>query len=84
MFISTVCFFRNEVYRSIYLDLVIFLLRRFIVFTAIVNEFFLFPDICKCLCLANRKAVDSGHVGFISNYLHALKTYILMAFQVVL
>ena len=62
-------------YGSIYLDLVPFILRCFIVFMAIMNEFFLFPDICKCLCLANRKAVDLGCVGFISSYLHALKKY---------
>ena len=53
-----------------------FILRRLIVFIAIVNDFFLFLDIYKCLCLANRKAVDLGHVGFISSYVHALKNYI--------
>lgn len=67
------CFFRNEVYRSIYLDLVLFVLGCFIVFMAIVNESFLFPDICKCLCLANRKAVDLGCVDFISSYFHGFK-----------
>lgn len=58
-----------------YPDLVRFTFRHFIVFIAIVNESFLFPASCKCLCLANRKAVDLELVDFTSCYLRHLEKY---------
>lgn len=64
--------FRNNAYAP-FMQILLDFLRHFIVFIAIVSEFLLFLDICKCLCLANRKAVDLEHVDRISSYLRALK-----------
>lgn len=64
-----------------YPALVKFSLKHFIVFIAILNEFFLFPGICKCLCLANRATVDLGHVDFIASYLYAFQKIFLWCFR---